>query len=195
MIDPPPCGHHPLPDQRRQPERTLQVEVDDRIEQLLGHRAKRLVQRRHARVVDEHVDLAEAVVCRVDQPVELIPAPDVHLVRQRSAARRGGDLLRGGHARVVLAARDDDVGTAVRGGEGHLPAKPPAATGDQHHPVGEVEEFVRVTHALMVSRCSCYSSGTRCRSAASQGRAPIPSCPRTASSRPRGCPMRSRASR
>ena len=31
-------GHHALGDQRRQPERALQVQVDDRVEQLLGHR-------------------------------------------------------------------------------------------------------------------------------------------------------------
>ncbi len=79
-------------------------------------------------------------------PSSSIPAPDVHLVRQRGAAGRGGDLLGGGHAGVVLAAGDDDVGAAVRGGEGHLPAQPAAAAGDQHHPVGEVEQFVGIAH-------------------------------------------------
>ena len=90
--------------------------------------------------------------------------------------------------RVVLAAGDDDVGAASRGGEGHLTAQPAAAAGDQHHPVGEIEQFVGVAHGPMVARCNCYSSGTRFRCAANPGRARTPTCPRRASSRPSGCP-------
>ena len=52
-------------------------------------------------VVDEHVDLAEPVVGRVDQTVELIPPPDVHLIGQRGAAGGRGDLLGGRLTRLV----------------------------------------------------------------------------------------------
>ena len=127
-------GHHALADQRRQPERALEVQVHDRVEQLLGHRRQRVVERRHARVVDQHVDLAEPVVGGVDQSVELIPPPDVHLVREGGPAGRRRDLLGRDDARFEVAAGDDDVGAASGCAEGHLASQPAAASGDEHHP-------------------------------------------------------------
>ena len=45
MIEPRAGRHHPLADQSREPERALEIQVQHRVEQLLGHRGQRLVQR------------------------------------------------------------------------------------------------------------------------------------------------------
>ena len=53
---------------------------------------------------------AEPLVGGVDETVELIPAADVHGVGQHGPAGGGGDLIGGGDAGIVVAARDDHVG-------------------------------------------------------------------------------------
>ena len=45
---------HALPDQSRQPERPFEIQVHHGVEQLLGDRRQRLVQRRHPGIVDQN---------------------------------------------------------------------------------------------------------------------------------------------
>ena len=151
-------GDHAFTDQRREPERPLEVEVRHRVEQLLGDVGQLVVQRRHAGVVDQHVDAPELGIDGVDQAVQLVPPPHVHGVCERAPARRGGDLLGGRDAGVVLAAGDDDIGAAPRRGQRHLPSQPPAATGDQDHAVGQVEKLSGVGHPALHSRAEARTT-------------------------------------
>ena len=98
-----------------------------------------LVHRRDAGVVDEHVDAAEVAVDVLDQPVELLPVPDVAGVgRSRLAAlgaQRGGDLVAG----VGLAADDDDLGAGLREAARDREPEPAGSAGDHGDAAGEVE--------------------------------------------------------
>ena len=138
MIDPPPGLHHPLADQRGEPERPLEVDGDHLVEELLGDVAEALVDRRDAGVVDEHVDAAEVAIDVLDQPVELLPVPDVAGVGARAAAvgaQRGGDLVAG----VGLAADDDDLGAGLREAARDREPEPAGSAGDDGDAVGKVE--------------------------------------------------------
>ena len=94
--------------------------------------------RRDAGVVDEHVDAAEVAVDVLDQPVELLPVPDVAGVGARAAAvgaQRGGDLVAG----VGLAADDDDLGAGLREPARDREPEPAGPAGDDGDAVGKVE--------------------------------------------------------
>ena len=70
----------PRPSARRrgpQPERAFQVDADHLVEQLLGDVGQLAYMRRDAGVVDQHVDPAEIAIDVLDEPLELVPAPDV----------------------------------------------------------------------------------------------------------------------
>ena len=69
---------HPRADQRGEAERALEVDADHLVPQLLGHRGEVGVERRHAGVVDQHVDPPEGGVGLLDQTR-----------RSRPSARRG----------------------------------------------------------------------------------------------------------
>ncbi len=131
-----PVGHA-LPDHRREPERSLQVHSDHLVEQRLADLGQAGVERRHAGVVDQHVDLAEPFVDGVDEPIDLIPVTGMAGVGEPLAAHRL-DLRHHLAAGVDFPAGDDDVGA---GGEGkrHFTAQSAAAAGDQSSASGEIE--------------------------------------------------------
>ena len=113
MIEPPPASTIRSPTSAASRNGPFRLTRDDLVEQLLGDVGEAPVDRRDAGVVDEHVDAAEVAIDVVDQPVELLPVPDVARVGGRPAAlgaQRGGDLVAG----VGLAADDDDLGAGLR---------------------------------------------------------------------------------
>jgi hypothetical protein len=142
-----------IADQRRQAERALEVEVDHAVEELLGHVGQLVVDGRHARVVEQDVDLAESVVDGVDERGELIPAADVDAVGHGLAAGLLGDVLRDLLAVLQLAAGDHHVRALPGDGVGDLLAEAAAAAGDDHDLAGQVEDLVRVTHPSARLRC------------------------------------------
>ena len=77
----------------------------------------------------EHVDAIELLVGAFEEPVAVAPPADMALHRHGAAPRRGGDLIRGLDAVVVLAARDDDVGSDARERERHPPNRQEVADG------------------------------------------------------------------
>ena len=133
------AGGHALAHQGAQPERALQVDPDDLVEQLLGDRGQARVERGHAGVVDQDVDRAEGVVRGLDQPVQLGPAPDVAGVRERPPPGGlddlGGQLLAG----LDPPAGDHDVGAGRGERADHLPAEPARPAGDQRDLPGQVD--------------------------------------------------------
>ena len=68
---------HPLADQRREAERSLEVDGDHLVEQVLGDLGQPPVHGRDTGVVHEHVDAAEVSVDPIDKRLELIPVPDM----------------------------------------------------------------------------------------------------------------------
>ena len=89
-------------------------------------------------VVDEHVDAAEALDDRVDQPIAVVPATDVRGDRERLTAGRL-DLAGERVAGVLLAAADDDGRAALGEREAHLAPEAAAAAGDDGDLAGQVE--------------------------------------------------------
>jgi len=132
-------GRHPAPDHRHQAERALQVHAVRLVEQLFGDVLDGSVERGHAGVVDEHVDLPELEVDGVNQPVEGLPAADMGIDSQRAPSGLGGHL--GGEliTRGSVAAGDNHV--VARAGEAqcHRPAESPTSTGDEGNPAVKVE--------------------------------------------------------
>jgi len=123
----------------RKPERPLEVDVDDGVEQLLADLVQPVVDGRDPGVVDENVELAELFVCVVDKTVELIPASDVHAVDLGAAT--GGLPHLGGHlfTGLDLAAGDQHIRPSLGEGQHHLPAQALAASGDERSLAREVE--------------------------------------------------------
>jgi len=94
---------HPYADEHREPERALEVDGDDLVEQFLADRVDAVVQRGHPGIVDRNVDPPEAVVGGADEAVEPVPAADVDAVRQRRPPGSGGSLGGGLLARLQRA--------------------------------------------------------------------------------------------
>ena len=90
-----------------------------------------VVERRHARVIDQDVDLAEALVSGIGQRLELVPIADMAAVRQGLAPEALLHILRQRLAVVELATRDDDIGSVLGESEHHLAAHPATAPGHQ----------------------------------------------------------------
>src|SRR5439155_1300296 len=118
------------------------------------------VERGHAGVVDEDVDLAEAVVGRIDQPFELVPVADMAGNGQGLAAGRRLHLLGYRLAVVELAAGDDHVGPGGRQAEHDLLPEPPAAAGDESDAAGEVE-FSHAAYARTSEDAAELGAGNR----------------------------------
>jgi hypothetical protein len=132
---------HARADERGQAERPLQVHGEHLVVEFLRDVGDPVVDGRHARIVDEHVDLFERPVGGVRESIEVRPAADVTGVRERVATGLGLDLARELLAALEPPARDHDVGTGAREGEHHLPSHPAAAAGDERHLAGEIEEL------------------------------------------------------
>ena len=117
----------------------LEVDADDRVPLVLGHREDHPVAQ-DARVVDEDVQLAERGDRQLDQFPGLFVVGHVTDVGDRAAARRAdlvGDLLGGAGRRLAgtvparLAVVVDDDGRAEPGEFQRLgPAEPAARAGD-----------------------------------------------------------------
>ena len=135
---------HPFTSQSRKPERPLQVQIDHGVEEFFRYVGERVVVGGHPRVVDQHVELAESLIGGVDKSVEFRPPADVYGVGHSGATGFRLDLCGGGDAVVVFAACNDYVGAAARSREGHLTAQTAAAAGHQDHPVGQVEQLLRL---------------------------------------------------
>ena len=73
-----------------------------------------LVQRRDAGVVDEHVDAPEVAVDVLDQPVELLPVPDVAGAGARALAPSARSAAATSSQASRLAADDDHLGAGLR---------------------------------------------------------------------------------
>ena len=131
--------HHPRADEHGQAERALEVDGENLVVQLLGHAHEVRIERGHPGVVDEHVDLAEAVVGGVDEAVELVPVADVAGDGQGLTARGRLHLLGHRLAVVELATGDDDVGARLGQAEHDGVSETAAATGDDGDLVGDVE--------------------------------------------------------
>ena len=132
---------HALAHFRAKPERTFQIDVQHLVVQRLRDIRRTAVERRHAGVVDQHVDLAEMSVNRVDQPVYLIPVADVAAMGESAPAERL-DLLRHGLARIGLAAGDRDIGAGRRETQRHFPSHTAAAAGDQDDLAGHIDDVL-----------------------------------------------------
>src|SRR3546814_21007985 len=76
----------PVRDLACKAERSLEVQVHHRIEQVFGHLVAG-AGRRHAGVVDKDVDAAELGIGGGDQAVDLVPAPAMAAMRQRAPSR------------------------------------------------------------------------------------------------------------
>ena len=129
---------HPLPPvRRREPgghEVALQVDVDDGVPLLLGHRHEHAVAQ-DAGVVDEHVEAPEGVDRRAHQRLAAGPAGDV-VVRRDGFAAGGADLL-GRLLGDVTEVVDDDLG-ALGGEEARvLATEAPAGARDDRDPAVE----------------------------------------------------------
>ena len=115
----------------------LQVDVDDRVPLRLGHVGDHPVAE-DARVVDEHVQLAERVDRGLDQALAALPVGAAVGVRHRLAAHRLDlldHLLRGtrvGPRPVLRTAEvvDHDLGALTREEERVLAPDPATGAGD-----------------------------------------------------------------
>src|SRR6185437_17181170 len=116
------AGGHPAADQRTQPERAREVDVDHLAPELGGHLGESVVRGGDARVVDQDVDPAQLGVGEIDEPVDLLPTPDVGRVGHYPASGFGFYLPGRRGERVEAASDDDHVGSAP--GEG--PSRDPA---------------------------------------------------------------------
>ena len=112
----------------------LEVDVDDDVPLLLGHRHEHAVAE-DAGVVDEHVEAPEGVDRGADQRLAAVPVGDV-VVRRDGLAAGGADLggrLLGDVAEVV----DDDLGALGGEQQGVLAPEPAAGAGDDRDPAVE----------------------------------------------------------
>src|SRR4029079_3635077 len=100
---------HPRPDERGQSERPLEIDAQNLVPQLFGDARRVRVERRDAGVVDEDVDTPELSVDPLDERVDVAPAAHVKGLAH-AAPPEVDDLARDPVARVLLAARDHDVG-------------------------------------------------------------------------------------
>src|SRR6185369_9458430 len=157
---------------RGEAERALQVHVEDLVPEVLGDVLDAVVERRHARVVDEHVDAAELAVGAVGEGLDLAPVPHVAGHRQRAPPGGRAHLVRGGLAGGELAAGDDDVGARLREGQYHGAAEAAAAAGDEGDLAGEVKEPVQHSSRSASSTKSPTTTSKGC--AASGSSAPRP---------------------
>ena len=125
---------HVRPSADGEPERTLQVDRHRLVVEVLGDRVEALVHRRHAGVVDEHVEASEALERRGQQLVAVVPVAGVERDRLGAPAGRGGDLGGDGLADVELAGRDHDVGAGLGQRSDDRPPDPARAARDEARP-------------------------------------------------------------
>jgi hypothetical protein len=144
-------GGHVRGGQDRQPERALQVHGQRLVEQFLAHRVEAVVQRRHAGVVDEHVQPAGPRERLGDEPVAVAPPAHVTGDGHRLAPGRGLDLLGRGLARVKLAGGDDHVGARLGQRLDDGPADSARSPGDDGHLAGHVVQRREGSHEPIVS--------------------------------------------
>ena len=90
-----------------------------------------VVEERHARIVHQHVDVAEVVEGLRGEIVHGVPVGHVSGDREGASARLPFHFLRERLARVLLPARDHDIGAYARERHDHLLAETAAATGDE----------------------------------------------------------------
>ena len=125
------------PVRRREPsghEVTLQVDVDDRVPLLLGHRHEHAVAQ-DAGVVHEHVEASEGVDGGAHQRLATGPAGDV-VVRRDGFASAGADLL-GRLLGDLTEIVDDDLGTLGREESRVLAPEAPTGARDDRDPAVE----------------------------------------------------------
>jgi len=127
-----PAGiHHALPYDGRQPERSLQVQVQNAVVELLVDIEGSVVERGFPCIVDEDVDPTKARVCRIRENVTVMPTTDMAGMGHGPAAEL---LDRSGHflARFNAATGDNDISTGLGKTQCHSSAQPSAAARYQH---------------------------------------------------------------
>ena len=149
---------HPLAELVRHEQRALDVDVDDRVERLLGELVPvHLLARDVADVVDEHVERAERRPDLVGHALDLVPRADVGLHEDAVAAGLADALERRLGARLRRAVVHGDLGALLRGAHGDLGAEAGAGAGDEHGLAREAGEDLRRS-AFVIVRPS--SAGT-----------------------------------
>ena len=145
MITPASRGGHPLPGQRREPERTRgSGSPRCRRASLLGDIGQGVVGGRHPRRCSPGRRACRSARRSRRPDRKFVPPADVNAVRHCGATGFGFDLGGGGHAVLVIHGWRSPHRRRSARGEGHLP-QPAAAAGHQHDPVGEVEQPIRET--------------------------------------------------
>jgi hypothetical protein len=151
---------HPLADERTEAERSLEVDADHLVEQLLTDRAQRRVQRCHPGVVDQHVDVTERSVRDLDEVVDIRPPSDVDGHRERPTAGLGLDDRRQLLAGIELAAGDHDIGARLGQPEHHLPAQATATAGDERDLAGQIDVHGLVDSPRRRDASASHSTGS-----------------------------------
>ena len=124
------AGGHPRPDERGQSKRPLEIDAQNLVPQLFGDARRVRVKRRDAGVVDEDVDASQLSVDSLDERVDVAPAPHVTGMAE-AAPPEVDDLARDSVARVLLAARDHDVGSRPSEAERHRASEAARASRDE----------------------------------------------------------------
>ncbi len=88
-----------------------------------------LAQRHDSRVVDEHVERAEALFDLVEEALEGVAKGDIELERERVAAELGRRLL----GQLAVEVADRDLGALAHQRLSGGLADPPCAAGDRHY--------------------------------------------------------------
>ena len=87
------------------------------------------------------------VVRGINKAVDLVPVPDVATVGECSSTE-APNLRSGLLARVLLSARDDDVGAGLGKRPQDRAAEPARSTGDERNPPCQIEELGRRARGL-----------------------------------------------
>ncbi len=147
---------HLLADQDREPERPLEVHVQDLVEQRLGRFGQRRRERRHAGIVHQNIYAPKMAVGRLGETIIVLPVADMRRDRQRPAAELL-DLARDLLAGLKLAAGDDDIRARLRKRQHHLAPEPARASCDERDFVREIDLHAR----LRVIKAAAYRRRAR----------------------------------
>ncbi len=127
---------HTPADQGREPERALEIDADDLVEIVFGDLLERGIERRHPRIVDQDIHLAEVLPDSVGHGLDIVPA--THMagagVGPYAQSLQGRGSLVAGR---LLAADDRDIRPGPGERLGHGASKTPRSAGDQGDLAGQ----------------------------------------------------------